>query len=962
MKGRKILASALLTGMVMSPAVFAQVSTLSDDVLADVSAQGVQVITNPTAISNQENNNDSVQLNGNSQSGSSGMEVLNHSDSASNVHQNSATISSSSNIIISQNNIQIARNRGKSEQNINNSSNSQRQNNNNASVQLSDSAQINISASIASNASASAVNIGENVVSLDSLNNANIDQRNVQRARNNILPEQNILNSGYFSYLENNNNGSVQLNDNAQFNSRSIILNNSASSAKNIAHNLIEATNLNNTNTISQANIQRSRNGSKGMQEIGQNIIERDNTLQNNNQVSIQLNDNAQANVNSDIITNSAYSAENIGQNYVAITGLNAVNNINMSNRQRVVNFTKFDVSQDVMQLDSDSQKNLVSSIELNNNAQSNITAFSITNTSTSASNIAQNLGSSVASIGYNTFSQLNNQVARNGTNWENWSFQTINSDDISFPITSLNNQDNLNASVQLNDNTNAQNDIKAMILANTAHSASNIAENVAVAQNDRNGNTFEQRNRQRAFSETFIAQDIRNSGEYVENSNQDNLNGSVQVHEGQNRFSGHILTNSANSSVNIAQNISSAINLDGLNLGIQTNRQLSNLSIRAEQNINNFSDNSQKTEYQNNNNASVQVFDGQDSIHAFTVSNIASSAQNIAQNINYYSSISNISNISQRNNQIVRIDGASQQNINNITSGNDRSDYQQNNNASIQILNTHNDENIFSLSNSALSAVNIAQNIVTIDDLSGTDNVDQINRQRANSYTQSIQNIFNIPGLGGFSEANYQNNNNASNQLINAQNSFNGYSLSNSIMSAVNIGQNIANVDNPIGLTTLVQDNIQTSYAEASYQQNITNGATVSQNNNNGANQLFDSQNGISSYVVINSIGSAVNSETNVANITGSRPNGTILDQITDDYTENNSNFTQYVENGDVVNEQNNNNSSVQINNSQVNSTAIDLSNTAGTAHNYGNNISSVINASGWMINQVANQTSINR
>ncbi|WP_200762614.1 beta strand repeat-containing protein [Nitrosophilus alvini] len=886
MKGRKWMVSALLAAMTCSAPLYAEVNALSDSDLGEISAQGLQTVTNPTDISDQQNNNDSVQLNGETQSVSSSIEIVNSSASALNVHQNSASADNSSDIALYQSNDQFAENSTYSNQSISNDADATDQNNNNRSVQINSDAQSNTSAFIISNAAGSAENIGQNVLSAD---------------------------------------------------------------------------NLESVNTITQENIQHAFNGEMDFEVLTQNIYSSDTSNQNNNVSSVQLNENAQIDVSGAVVTNSANSAENIGQNIVSVSGTDSFNTIASSNEQSATNYTRDYTEQNIGSFSSDYQKNNINSVQLNDNAQNSVEALVLSNSAASASNIAQNFGSSVAASGFNDITQSNTQNAYNGTGWENWSFQNINNNDLSSSTTSLFYQDNLNAAVQLNDYTTAQNDVKAFALANTAHSASNIAQNVAGAENVSDGNSFDQLNIQSADNWGWNVQAISNEGAAVANSAQDNINGSVEILEGQNRFEGMALANTVMSASNIAQNFASGKNWDGVNIGMQENSQDASSAVYSEQYIGNNSLGSQDTWGQYNDNGSVQATGGQNEINALSVSNAAGSAQNIAQNVAYYESFSNVSSIEQLNRQSALSDTYAYQDISNVAQNNDNNGYQQNNNAAVQILGTQNNENVASFANSAMSAVNIGQNILVISDTQGTDNADQLNIQDTTAYAYAEQIVTN-DGVLGSSWAVSQNNNNGAVQLTNAQNDFDGFALSNSVMSAVNIGQNIADINNPLGLSTLQQDNIQTAYNEATFSQSVINDFAVSQNNNNGGTQLNDSQNNVSSLVVLNSVGAAVSSDISVSNVVGSVPLGTVLEQITDVYTENSLESDQVIENYVDIDGQNNNNSSVQLNDSQVASTAIDLSNTAAAAHNYGNNIANLTGASGWTVNQIASQTAINR
>jgi len=184
----------------------------------------------------------------------------------------------------------------------------------------------------------------------------------------------------------------------------------------------------------------------------------------------------------------------------------------------------------------------------------------------------------------------------------------------------------------------------------------------------------------------------------------------------------------------------------------------------------------------------------------------------------------------------------------------------QDNNNASVQVNGGQNNINAMVFSNIASSASNIAQNVADISDLAGVDLVSQSNVQTASNYSESSQTITNS-GTIFASVSIAQDNNNASVQLNGAQNDSSGMILENSVASASNVGQNIASVYNPIGLTDLEQVNDQEAYNEFdNVDQTVTNDISVAQDNNNGSIQANESQNGSSSMITLNTAVSAVN------------------------------------------------------------------------------------------------------
>ncbi|WP_200762617.1 beta strand repeat-containing protein [Nitrosophilus alvini] len=1266
MVGRKWLASALLAGMVMSPAAFAEVSALSDADLGEVSAQGIQTITNPTDISDQQNNNDAVQLNGISQSGASGMEVINHVNSASNTHQNLvavdassamsvaqandqyadnvdgsdqtidnqatvtdqnnnnsavqlnddsqtlitadvvsnaansaknvgqniASITDSSAIAISQTNTQVALNSGEDTQTIDNAGETSAQENNNGAVQLNDNAQSPSSTMVLSNSAASAENVAQNILFVDGLTDSIITQTNDQFAQNEKATDQTITNGDYVE-LQNNNSGSTQLNDNAQANSNGLVISNTADSAKNVAQNMIEASNVNGLNIITQTNTQVAVNGEDLFNEDRQSVSNTLAALQNNNEASVQLNDNAQAGIAGMVVSNSADSAENVGQNLFSITGDVAVNVISSSNDQTAVNYSWWNIDQDVETSSNILQRNNSNSVQLNANAQNGVQALALTNTASSAANVGQNAGLSAEWIGFNYIEQSNTQSASN----YGISDQVISN--VSFlQITAI--QDNLNGSVQLNYGATAQDDVVAMAVANTASSASNVGQNAAAAANLEIGNFIAQSNDQYANNFVDNYQFVGNNGLIAVTVGQDNVNAGVQIENGQNRVAAMSLSNTAASASNVGQNVAAGADLLGLNTILQDNTQVAansawsgqlidnyglifNLTIDQQNNnaavqvnagqndfvgmslansaasavnvgqnvgghaalgqiggvgqsndqtaVSYWNDSWQDvyndswlfevTAIQNNNSGSVQANDGQNNVAAMSLANSATSAVNVAQNVGGYASFAQIGIVAQDNTQVaeawdtgswqyvenvgffglaltalqnnnngavqlnegqrdfegmslansaqsavnvgqnlaymsdwigvniavqsndqtattvfngegqtvingslgdavtlaqsnnnaavqanggaqdgaqamsianssasavnvaqnaayisslVQIGAIGQENIQSATAVYDGSGQvvwnyggdtefslaQQNNNGAVQVNGAQSNVNAGSLANSAESAVNVGQNAGYMADIAGLDFVYQNNDQFAETYAGSWQDVYNIEGIGDAFDA-LQNNNNGAVQLNGAQNDVTGISLANSALSAVNVGQNLLYLDNPLGFSAVDQTNTQVALSDTDAHQYVYNEEAIAQNNNNGAVQVNNAQNNVSAMSVLNSTMSAVNNAMNIAAVNGSAPYGTVLNQTNDQYAENSAHILQTIDNTIVVGGQNNNNGSVQLNNAQVGTSALVLANTAGSAANYGLNMASVSGASGWTINQVATQTAIN-
>ncbi len=916
-----------------------------------------QSVINEKEATDQENLSGSVQLNGESQSFATSSFVTNAAASAIGSSLNILYASFVDEVSFVQGAEQTSYNETSSIFSVDNGEDLSNMNNNALAVQLNGASQSGASALKLQNGAASAMNLSQNIAEISAGSDMEATQNSRQSAMNFSEFSQQITNEGYLSKDQNNNSASVELNMESQKGVSAAVVANSAMSANNISQNLFGADGAQGGVALRQTTSQRAQNLDNGSGIYLQEVSNEDSRNQKNNHASLQLNGQAQEGSSAMIVSNVVASAANTYQSVANIEGGSLVADVRVSATQGASNYSKEGIEQRISGWDAYSQTNLSGSLQLNDNAQRETNGLLIENGAAGATNVSQSIVRVAGAEGFNDIAQSATQVAYNGKNSINVLSQDILNDDEAFTLTSVIEQDNLNGSLQLNDGSAAQDGVSAMALLNGVNSALNAAQNIAAASNDENGNSFIQRTYQIADSEILTSQSVNSLGEIVNVEYSDNLNGSVQIKSGQNGFNGALLFNGSASAVNIAQNVAFADNIDGINEGFQFNRQNSSLEGETVQTVRNEADGSLMLKNQNNNSAAVQIVGGGNDIAALAVSNAAFSSMNLSQNVAFYSSVTNSSTLGQYAAQSTEIDAMVDQSVVN-SSENLYLDYQQNNNGSIQLIATQNGYETMVLSNSAASAVNISQNVATIEDVSGTDTVEQQSTQSAYSAVDSVQRVL----FEGVDLAiGKQNNNNASVQLNGAQNDFRGFAIVNSVSSAVNAGQNVAFIENPNGMSQIVQNNYQDSFAVASFNQEIINGGGDGQNNNNGVVQLNGSQNDISSYVVLNSIGSAVDSETNIASINGSRPDGTDLDQMTMDDTVNDSSFFQSVENALESENQNNNNSSVQLNDSQIASNAVDLSNTAGSAHNYGNNITNLYNSSGWVVNQAAVQSAIN-
>jgi hypothetical protein len=516
MKGRKLLAAALLAGMVSSPVIMAEV--LSDEALGEVAAQGFQVANQYTGAANQNVNNDSVQLNDNAQRNAAGMAMTNSAASALNVGQNVAGVIAGSSDGLAQRNDQYAENGERStQQALTNDEDwvdtagttlKDRQNMNNASAQLNNKAQQDAAAMAMTNAASSAVNVAQNVAGVDNSQfNNRLAQRNDQIAKNASEAHQNMAQNDSDTSdartkdkdRQNVNNGSVQANDSAQKRAAGLAITNVAASASNTAQNVAGVVDSTGGATVTQSNDQYARNAANVMAyltnqyEINVNDVKvKDRDLQNANNGAVQLNNKAQRSASGLTVTNAASSAANAAQNIVG-ADYSTVGAVRQNSKQVAENtamntqyVSQRDVDNNGYRIDPDLDRQNVNngSVQANNNAQKNVSGLAVTNAASSASNTAQNVLGTVDSIVQGDVTQTNEQFA------QDVSRNRQNSGQEHFDATGLDiNNGEVNAnngSVQLNDN--AQMNATGLIIGNIAGSAANAGQNIAGSINGRLG------------------------------------------------------------------------------------------------------------------------------------------------------------------------------------------------------------------------------------------------------------------------------------------------------------------------------------------------------------------------------------------------------------------------------------------------------------------------------------------
>ncbi|NPA82594.1 MAG: hypothetical protein GXO31_08290 [Epsilonproteobacteria bacterium] len=532
---KRWMVSTLIAMMVSSSVAVAQMSSLSESELEDVSAQGIQNIYNGGTTNSQLNNNEALELRGESQKGAQGMEVVNSSSSAINANQNVASLVNGSGEL-TQKNCQIAKNGKNAVQTTTNKRTVNGQVNDNGAVNLSDQAQMEASASVMVNAAKSGINEGQNILTVDKSKNLVLRQKNSQQASNTNALVQHISSEDTV-LRQSNNNAAIQLNGDAQSKASALSIDNSASSAKNTGQNILYATDTENPK-LWQENVQNAEHA-KTMLE--QTVSNGENTRdQKNNSASVQANDNAQNEASGLAITNTAYSAENIGQNIMEAKDVTGNIKISQKNTQNAYNGGgKYEYQSVITAKKAVNAKNNNAAVQVNG-AQNDISGMAFTNTANSALNIGQNIASIENAGNLNFIDQSNDQHAINKYNAPQ---KVVNG--------SAENGQNNNGAVQIND---AQKNLSSLASHNNADSAVNSGVNVLdVSGKPTKGSVLTQTNTQVAENCGTHNQDVVNNGNIEKQANN---NGKVQLIDAQVGTSSLILGNTAGSAVNYGLNI----------------------------------------------------------------------------------------------------------------------------------------------------------------------------------------------------------------------------------------------------------------------------------------------------------------------------------------------------------------------------------------------------------------------
>jgi len=503
-----------------------------------------------------------------------------------------------------------------------------------------------------------------------------------------------------------------------------------------------------------------------------------------------------------------------------------------------------------------------------------------------------------------------------------------------------------LNNNEALESKGDSQKNAQGMEVVNSSSSAINAHQNVASLTNG--SGELTQKNCQIAKNGKNAIQTTTNKGSLKE---QVNDNGAVNLSDGaQSEASASVMVNAAKSGINEGQNILTVDKSKDLVLRQKNSQQASNTNALAQHVT---SEDTVMT--QSNNNAAIQLNgDAQSKASALSIDNAASSAKNVGQNILYATDTENPKLWQENSQNAEHAKTAIEQTV---TNG-ENTEEQKNNSASVQANdNAQNEISGLAVTNTSYSAENIAQNIMEAKDVTGDIKISQVNNQNA----MNVGGEYEYQGVSTAKKAVNAKNNNAAVQVNGAQNDISGMAFTNTANSAVNIGQNIASIENAGNLNFIDQTNTQNAVNKYKAPQVIVNGSADNGQNNNGAVQVKDAQNNLSSLASHNNADSAVNSGTNILDVSGKPTSASILTQTNTQHAENCGTHNQNVTNNGNIEKQANNNGKVQLINGQTNTSSLILGNTAGSAVNYGLNIANIQTATNWSITQTAVQTATN-
>jgi hypothetical protein len=607
------------------------------------------------------------------------------------------------------------------------------QDNNNDSVQIASNSQKMVHGLAVTNAADSGGSVGQNIASAYDLIGFNgISQENVQFALNEpAASEQYVLNNPFglfdLSAFQDNNNGSVQVKDDAQNWVSALVLSNAALSATTVGQNIASAGNLAFGDLFVQRNYQTAKNDvHKDKQSVvnGGFLLGID-AFQDNNNGSVQVTDAQQGGSHAGfmVLANIADSAANVAQNIANGKDAALMSIASQKNWQKAYNdtYTKQSVDSGFSYLSASIfQASNNGSVQISDRAQQWLSAMVIANAASSATNAGQNVASLGSFVSLNFVEQLNHQKADNDT----YVSQKVKNIGL-LEVSAL--QDNNNGSVQV---AHAQDWASALTLSHAADSAANVGQNI-VASGDFVGlDIVSQKNDQHAKSDTKSKQAVVNLFASLPLA-QDNNNASVQMNDSQSHVRGLSVLNAAASAVNVGQNIATVYNAySGITAVEQVNEQKAfNGGIR-------FWDDSKADQFvvslaslaQDNNNASVQLNDSQNHAAGLSIVNAAMSAVNVGQNITSVTGLLPLGTTMHQKNIQFAYNNVDTDQV--VVTG--CSFDQDNNNGSVQLNNSQKHTQGLTIANVAGSAFNAGLNIGSVWGITGLTGIVQTNCQTA--------------------------------------------------------------------------------------------------------------------------------------------------------------------------------------------------------------------------------------
>jgi hypothetical protein len=577
---------------------------------------------------------------------------------------------------------------------------------------------------------------------------------------------------------------------------------------------------------------------------------------QTNDVGSVMMDGTAQSGASAFAALNSGYAAASIAQQIASMDEA-YFTLLYQSNEQK----TRFKGSsaQDVKNKSWVSgQYNNNVSVQLGDSTQSSMSGMALADTAASALNIGQNMAALEDSDGVYV-SQANSQRAASKAT----AVQRIRNDGV------VGVQYSNNGSLFMTDN--AQENVSALVVADVALSAVNIGQNILSGETEVYNLSSDQKNSQRATNVALAVQKVTSRDAI---NSQLNANGSVALYgDIQSGATTDVIANVAGSAANVGQNVLYDDMTGGMFLMGSDFHQDNYQTARNDKTRHHWdmagnwqSVTNRGTVYNEaNNNGSVQAGEAQAGASSAVLVNAALSALNSGQNIAGLVAGGWYTELHQRNVQTADNTFKASQYVNNKMGA----ETETNNAASVQIYDAaQQSASADALVNIAGSAANIGQNIASMTD-GGAYALRQSNHQTAYLRADSGQYVKNYGAVA------YQQNNDGAVQIVSAQDDADAMSLVNAAVSAVNVGQNVADMQGT-GSQNLEQTNRQ--YAKigttgSTYGQTVVNyGPTLAQWNSAKSVQLWDSQNDASGASILNAAGALANIGQNIASVDASR------------------------------------------------------------------------------------------